>query len=178
MDLSEVVLGPDPRLSEVCEPIETIDESTKKLAEHMLDIMYASQGCGLAGPQIGVMKQICVIDVDWGDNTKKNPYVLINPQVVETSGDLQVGSEGCLSWPGITVEVERPTHVVVHARNLEGKLMRYEAHDNLMCVCMQHEIDHLNGKSMIDHLGPIARMNAMRDYKKARELGRVPGDTE
>ena len=139
----------------------------------------SADGCGLAGPQVGEMRQIVVIDVDWaGKNSKKNPYVLINPQIVTADGPEIEGSEGCLSFPGVNVRVSRPSHVVVRARNLDGDLMQYEAADNLMAVCLQHEIDHVHGVTMFDHLAPMARAEAERAYEEALAAGAKPGDTE
>ncbi len=172
-----VVVSPDPRLKEVCVPIDVIDDEIRDLADRMLNLMYETEGVGLAAPQIGSNKKICVIDVDWGDGPK-NPYVLINPEVIVADGEMAVGCEGCLSFPGISVEVERPTHVVVHAQNLDGKMIKYEAANNLLSVCLQHEIDHLNGITMVDHLGPFERMAAMKNYKKAAEAGARPGQVD
>ena len=99
-ELEEIVLSPDPRLSQECAPIEEIDDEVRALAKRMLKVMYAADGCGLAGPQVGEMRQIVVIDVDWaGKGSKKNPYVLINPRVVTADGPEIEGSEGCLSFP-------------------------------------------------------------------------------
>lgn len=176
-NLDDIVTSPDPRLRQECERIEVIDDEIRQLADKMLDDMYAAEGCGLAGPQVGAMKQICVIDVDYGLR-KKNPYVLINPKIVCADGEEVVGSEGCLSFPGITVDVARPSHVIVQAQNLEGKLMQYEASDNLLAVCLQHEIDHLHGITMVDHLSPMKKMAAMRSYQKAVEAGAKPGEID
>lgn len=178
-ELEEIVLSPDPRLSQECASIEEIDDEVRALAKRMLKIMYAADGCGLAGPQVGEMRQIVVIDVDWaGKGSKKNPYVLINPRVVTADGPEIEGSEGCLSFPGVSVRVKRPSHVVVQAKNLDGDLMQYEASDNLMAVCLQHEIDHVHGVTMFDHLAPMARAEAERDYEEALAAGARPGDTE
>lgn len=174
-ELEDIVLSPDPRLSEECEPIETIDAEVKKLAKRMLRDMYAADGCGLAGPQVGAMRQIVVIDCDYGQG-KKNPYVLINPKVVVADGEERESGEGCLSFPGITVPVTRPSHVVVQALDLDGNLMQYEAADNLLTICLQHEIDHVHGVTMIDHLTPSQRVTAMREYHDALEAGARPGD--
>ena len=173
--LEDIVLSPDSRLSEECEPIETIDAEVKKLAKRMLRDMYAADGCGLAGPQVGAMRQIVVIDCDYGQG-KKNPYVLINPKVVVADGEERESGEGCLSFPSITVPVTRPSHVVVQALDLDGNLMQYEAADNLLAICLQHEIDHVHGVTMIDHLTPSQRVTAMRDYHDALEAGARPGD--
>ena len=178
-ELEEIVLSPDPRLSQECAPIEEIDDEVRALAKRMLKVMYAADGCGLAGPQVGEMRQIVVIDVDWaGKGSKKNPYVLINPRVVTADGPEIEGSEGCLSFPGVSVRVKRPSHVVVQAKNLDGDLMQYEASDNLMAVCLQHEIDHVHGVTMFDHLAPMARAEAERAYEEALAAGARPGDTE
>ena len=178
-ELKDIVLSPDPRLSEECAPIKEIDDEVRALAKRMLKIMYAADGCGLAGPQVGEMRQIVVIDVDWaGKNSKKNPYVLINPQIVTADGPEVEGSEGCLSFPGVNVRVSRPSHVVVRARNLDGDLMQYEAADNLMAVCLQPEIDHVHGVTMFDHLAPMARAEAERAYEEALAAGARPGETE
>lgn len=175
--LDEIVLSPDPRLSTECEPVEEIDDGVRRLAKRMLRDMYAADGCGLAGPQVGDMRQIVVIDVDWGRG-KKNPYVLINPRVVVADGDEVEGDEGCLSFPGITVPVSRPSHVVVQALDLDGVLMQYEAEGNLLAVCLQHEIDHLHGVTMVDHLGPLQRAAAIRRYQAALAAGACPGDVD
>lgn len=103
--------------------------------------------------------------------------MLVNPKVVVADGPERTTSEGCLSFPGISVEVSRPSHVVVEARNLDGDLMRYEAQDNLLAVCLQHEIDHLHGITMVDHLSPAKRIAALRDYQEAVAAGALPGET-
>ena len=93
-------------------------------------------------------------------------------------GEERETGEGCLSFPGITVAVSRPSHVVVEARNLDGDLMRYEASDNLMAVCLQHEIDHLHGITMVDHLRPLQRARKLREYENALAAGARPGDVD
>ena len=161
--IDDIVLSPDPRLKQECAPITEITPEVRELAERMLEDMYAADGCGLAAPQVGEVVQMVVIDVDWAGGDK-NPYVLINPRIVESSDETRTYEEGCLSFPGITVEVERPSGVVVHAENLDGDTMRYEASANLMAVCLQHEIDHLHGITMVDHLSPADRIVALREY--------------
>ena len=175
--IDDIVLSPDPRLYRECEPIERIDDSVRDLAARMLEDMYAADGCGLAAPQVGENVRLVVIDVDYGEGAR-NPYVLVNPEVVEASEETVAGSEGCLSFPGISVMVERPRRVVVRALDLDGDLMEYEAEDNLMCVCLQHEIDHLSGVTMLDHLSPTARARALREYEQALAVGARPGDTQ
>ena len=176
--MKDIVCAPDDRLTTECAPIERIDGGVRALAKRMLKDMYASDGCGLAAPQVGALVQLVVIDVDYADGEgPKNPYVLINPKVVVADGPERTTSEGCLSFPGISVEVSRPSHVVVEARNLDGDLMRYEAQDNLLAVCLQHEIDHVHGITMVDHLSPAKRIAALRDYQEAVTAGALPGET-
>ena len=174
----QIVLSPDERLHTECEPVEVIDEEIKKIAKDMAKAMYKYEGCGIAAPQIGVLKQIVVIDCDWADDGEKNPLFLINPVIVEESEERVMGCEGCLSVPGISVEVERAAAVTVRALDLEGRLMQYEAANNLFCVCLQHEIDHLHGYTMLDRLEPVARLKAIREYQAALAAGAQPGDTE
>lgn len=174
----QIVLSPDERLREECEPIDQIDDDIKKLAQQMAKTMYKYEGCGIAAPQVGVLKQLIVIDCDWGDTGKKNPIFLINPEIVEKSDDIITECEGCLSIPGVSFEIERSRHVVVHARDLEGRLMQYDAKDGLFCRCLQHEIDHLHGITMFERLKPQDRLSAVRAYHEALDNGAMPGDTE
>ena len=174
---TDIVVGLDKRLSTECAPVEVIDDHIRQLAKKMLDDMYETEGVGLAAPQVGELIQMVVIDCDYAEpGGKRNPYVLINPKIVTQDGPERVTGEGCLSFPGITCPVSRPSHVVVHARNLDGDLMQYEARDNLFAVCLQHEIDHLHGVTMIDHLRPSQRMEAIAAFQQAIEQGAVPGD--
>ena len=177
---TEIVIAPDERLRTVCEPVETIDADVKKLAKRMAKAMYKYEGCGIAAPQVGELKRIVVIDCEWGGEPgdKKNPLFLINPEIVEASEEKAVGAEGCLSVPGVSFDIERSTSVVVRAYDLEGRLMQYEAANNLFCVCLQHEIDHLNGITMLERLEPAERLRGMREYQEALAAGARPGETE
>ena len=175
--LDKIVLCPDERLFTECAPIEKIDDEVRALAQEMLDVMYEADGCGLAGPQVGEMRQIVVIDVDYSVHSKRNPYVLITPKVIKADGAPRDFLEGCLSFPGISVNVTRPSHVIVQARNLDGDLMQYEAEGNLLAVCLQHEIDHLDGVTMVDHLPPLKRAQKLQECEQAIEQGARPGET-
>lgn len=174
---TEIVIAPDERLRTECAPVETIDDEVVKIAKRMAKAMYKNEGCGIAAPQIGVLRQIVVIDVNWGDDTEKNPLFLINPVIMEQSDETKLGAEGCLSVPGISLDIERSTSVVVRALDLQGRLMQYEASNNLLCVCLQHEIDHLHGITMLERLSPEQRLEAMREYQAALERGAKPGET-
>ncbi len=173
--MDDIRITGDPVLEAVCEPVERIDDDIRELADSMLATMYEADGCGLAAPQVGVLKRLVVIDVDWGHGDK-NPFVLINPQIVEASEETRPYGEGCLSFPGVTVEIERPRHVVVQATDLNGDLLQYDAADSLLAVCLQHEIDHLDGRTLLDHLGPMGRMRVKQQVRKAIAEGAKPGD--
>ena len=133
----------EPVLKEVCAPVERIDKKLKHLLDDMAETMYAKEGVGLAAPQVGVPLRIAVIDVD-----KKKLYELINPVITEREGNV-VGSEGCLSFPGLFGEVERAEKVRVEYTNRYGKKKFVEA-DGLLARALQHEIDHLDGKLFIE----------------------------
>lgn len=176
-ELENIVLTPDPRLSAPSEEIDEITPDIEAFAKRMLDAMYEASGCGLAAPQLGRNIRMVVVDCDYTDEHTHNPYVLINPEIITADGEMRTFSEGCLSFPGISVDVERPNHVIVQAANLDGDLMQYEAEGNLMAVCLQHEIDHLDGTTMVDHLPPLKRARALRECKAAMEAGALPGQT-
>lgn len=173
-----ITLLSDPRLRVECSKIVTIDQEIVDLAQCMLDKMYEANGCGLAATQIGDSRLIAVIDVDWSANTEKNPFVLINPSIVERSEETFVFQEGCLSLPGIIVPVKRSRYVRVQALNLEGELMEYEGENNLLAACLQHEIDHLHGTLIADHLPAQKRLQAFEDVRRALSMGAVPGDVD
>ncbi len=139
---------PDPVLLQKTKKVTHFDSSIRKLAQDMLDTMYAYNGVGLAAPQIGVSKRLMVIDVAAEDQPKK-PVVFINPVLVETDGDM-VGLEGCLSFPDVFFEVRRFSRIVVRYQNLSGKEVKLEVANNLLCRAIQHEMDHLEGQVFID----------------------------
>lgn len=178
MEANGIVLSPDPRLRQECAVIEEITPAIEALAEKMKKMMFDNGGCGLAAPQIGELIQLVTIDCDYTDKNDYDPYVLINPVIVEQSDHLVPFSEGCLSIPGISCEIERPDHVVVEAYDLDANLIRYEAAGDLFCVCLQHEIDHLHGNTMFERLKPMQRIKAVKEYQDALARGARPGETE
>lgn len=178
MEINGIVLSPDPRLRQECARIAEITPELRALVDRMKRQMFENGGCGLAAPQVGELIQLAIIDTEYTDESDYDPFVLINPSIVEASDTLRPFSEGCLSIPGINCEISRPDHVVVEAYDLDGNLMRYEAAGDLLCVCLQHEIDHLHGKTMFERLSPMARMRAMRSYQDALSRGAVPGETD
>ncbi|OUN85782.1 peptide deformylase [[Collinsella] massiliensis] len=177
MEINGIVVSPDPRLRQECAPIQAITPEVIALAERMKEEMFENGGCGLAAPQVGELIQLVIIDTEYDSRATYDPIVLVNPVIVEQSDTLVPFSEGCLSIPGISCEIERPDRVVVEAYDLDANLMRYEAEGDLFCVCLQHEIDHLHGITMFERLAPAQRMRAMHDYQEARSRGAQPGDT-
>lgn len=174
MEANGIVLSPDPRLRQECAVIEEITPAIEALAEKMKKMMFENAGCGLAAPQIGELIQLVTIDCDYSDKNDYDPYVLINPVIVEQSDHLVPFSEGCLSIPGISCEIERPDHVVVEAYDLDANLIRYEATGDLFCVCLQHEIDHLHGNTMFERLKPMQDAIHMRgDRYMAAQMRKI-----
>ncbi len=157
-DASTIRVYGDPVLKTLAASITNIDGKLVSLAENMLHIMYEAPGLGLAGPQIGVQKQIFVYDVD------DDPQVILNPTIVESSGEW-VYDEGCLSIPGLFVEMLRPKEVLVRGLTLEGNEIEVEA-DELLARLFQHEIDHLQGVLMFDRMLPDQRKIALNEYQK------------
>ena len=150
----KILIFPDPKLRTVAKPIKDVNNSIRKLAEDMLETMYSGEGIGLAGTQVDVHKRIIVIDVS---NEKNDPLVLINPVIKEVvNNENKAYSEGCLSVPGIYEELERPSAVEVSALDLDGKEFTFIAED-ILSVVIQHEIDHLEGKMMVDFLSNLKR---------------------
>ncbi len=178
MEINGIVLSPDPRLRQECAQIEEITPEIEELVARMKVQMFENGGCGLAAPQVGELLSLCIVDTDYTSKDDYDPYVLINPVIVEQSDTLAPFNEGCLSIPGITCEISRPDHVVVEAYDLEGDLMRYEAAGDLFCVCLQHEIDHLHGRTMFERLLPKQRISALKQYQEALDRGARPGETE
>ncbi len=157
----------DPVLKAVAEPVANIDEKLVRLTDEMFTVMYDAPGIGLAAPQIGVQRQVFVYDID------EERKVILNPQIVESSGEW-VYDEGCLSIPGLYVEMLRPKKVLVRGINLDGNQVEIEA-DELLARLFQHEIDHLNGVLMFDRMTADQRKEAVRLYR-ARE--NAPRDAE
>lgn len=174
-DTLEVLAYPDPTLRQVCEDCDPADKSLRKLARRMAKTMYADNGCGLAAPQVGVLKRLIVIDCDQ-DSGAKNPITLLNPAVIETRGPEVVEEEGCLSVPGITVPIRRPAYAIVRYTDLNGEDWIIEG-DGLLARCLQHEIDHLNGITLFESCDLNERIKAMTAYEAALAAGAKAGDT-
>ncbi|MDD4607412.1 MAG: peptide deformylase [Patescibacteria group bacterium] len=159
MEKLEIKKYNDPILRQECQLINRIDKEIKDLAQEMLPIMYEQDGIGLAGPQVGINKQIVVVDIGRG------PLVLINPRITQTSKKVSDLVEGCLSFPEIYVKISRPDDVVVEARDLKGNLIEVRG-QGLMSHALQHEIDHLHGRVIIDYLKGFKKIKAKNKIKK------------
>ena len=165
MAVRPILVIPDQRLRSVADPIAEVDEEIRTLAKDMLDTMYDAPGIGLAAPQIGVLKRIVVIDVA-GEGEKPDPMVLINPEITRFGDEVQVTEEGCLSIPELYYEVERPSEVTVKYTDLDGKEVVKDA-DGKLAVCIQHELDHLDGVLYIDYLSRLKRDRVIKKFDKA-----------
>ena len=164
MEKLDIVLYPEPGLREICQPITEMNDDIDKLIDDMFYTMYDAPGIGLAAPQIAVQERLIVVDVSESNN---QPIALINPEVVQSAGEI-TWEEGCLSLPGVYAKVKRPSDILVRGMDREGKQIELEAND-LLAVCIQHEIDHLNGTMFIDHLSGLKRSRALQKYRKLTE---------
>lgn len=155
---------PDPRLRTKATPVVAVDDDLRKLIDDMFETMYAAPGIGLAATQVDVHERLLVTDVSVDQD---DPYVLINPEILEKGGVI-VTDEGCLSVPGYYEEVERAEHIKVRFLDREGgAAVELEAH-GLLAVCIQHEIDHLNGKLFVDYLSEAKRTRIRKKLEKDR----------
>jgi len=169
MALREVLQFPDSRLKRVSKPVETIDGAIRVLASDMLEVMYDEPGIGLAAPQVGAAIRLIVLDTDWTEEgAERSPLVLINPEILERDGTI-TWTEGCLSVPDFQAEVERSQRVRVRGLDLDGKEWIEEA-EELRAVCLQHEIDHLDGVLFIDRISRLKRNMYVKKRKKALKL--------
>jgi len=172
MTLRSILLHPDPRLKSVADPVAAVDKDLRALADDMLETMYDAPGIGLAAPQVAIMQRMLVMDCVKDDMATPEPMVLINPRVISSSEDTSVYDEGCLSIPDQYAEVERPACVKVEWMDLDGKTVQ-EDFEGLWATCVQHEIDHLDGKLFIDYLKPLKRQMITRKMQKLkREIAR------
>ncbi len=168
MAIRPILTAPDPRLKAVSEPVKRVDDEIRRLADDMLDSMYAADGIGLAAIQIGVPKRMLVMDLAQREG-KKEPRLFINPTIVWASEELATFEEGCLSVPEFWDEVERPARIKAEYLDRDGNKQLLEA-DGLLATCLQHEMDHLNGVLFIDHLSKLKRSMVLRKLTKAKRL--------
>ena len=168
MSIRPILTAPDPRLKAVSEPVQRVDGEVRTLIADMIETMYEADGIGLAAIQVGVAKRILVLDIDQRDGAR-NPRAFINPVLTWASDETEVMEEGCLSVPEIWDEVERSVAIRCAYLDLDGKTQTLEA-DGLLAICLQHEMDHLDGILFLDHLSNLKRSIALRKLTKAKKL--------
>jgi peptide deformylase len=161
MTTLDILHFPDPRLRTIAQPVEQVDDAIRKLVDDMFETMYAAPGIGLAATQVNVDKRVIVIDVS---EEKDQPLCLINPEILVRDG-VEEMEEGCLSVPGVFELVERADHIRIQALDRDGERIEMEAGD-LLAVCIQHEIDHLDGKLFVDYLSPLKRARIRKKLEK------------
>ena len=165
MALLPILRFPDPRLKKVALPVDNVDDEVRRLAHDMAETMYEAPGIGLAATQVDVHRRVIVIDIS---ETRDQLLVVINPELIASEGE-QVGEEGCLSVPGIYDKVERAERVVVRYLDLDGNVQTIEA-EGLLAVCLQHEMDHLQGKVFVEHLSPLKQMRIKNKLAKQARI--------
>ena len=167
-----ILLHPDPRLKKLCAPVADLSDNLRALADDMLITMYDAPGIGLAAPQVGVMHRLIVMDCIKDEAEAPRPMIMFNPQVIASSDDENTYEEGCLSIPEHYADVTRPAEVDVRWIDRDGNEQQ-QTFDKLWATCVQHEIDHLDGKLFIDYLKPLRRQMITRKMTKLkRELAR------
>jgi peptide deformylase len=170
--LRSILIHPDPRLKKVVPPVPDMSDDLRALAADMLKTMYDAPGIGLAAPQVGAMLRLIVVDCVKEEGAAARPLAMFNPEVLAVSDETNVYDEGCLSIPEVYAEVTRPAEVEVAWMDPDGRAQR-EVFTKLWATCVQHEIDHLNGKLFIDYLKPLKRQMITRKMiKLKRELAR------
>lgn len=166
----EILRYPDPRLHRIAQPVAAVDEEVRQLVDDMLETMYEAEGVGLAATQVDVHRRIIVMDTS---ETRDQPVVLVNPEIIWRSDDLRVAEEGCLSVPKTYDKVERHARVTVRALGRDGESFEMQA-EGLAAVCVQHEMDHLVGKVFVEYLSALKRDRIRtRMLKKARDEQRA-----
>lgn len=168
MAILPIIKAPDPVLKKRCEPVDRVDDALRRLMDDMLETMYAAPGVGLAAPQVGVCKRIIVVDTSdpQGD---RQPLRMVNPEIIAASDELLLREEGCLSFPEQYEDVERPATVRVRYLDHENEIRELDA-EGLQAVCVQHEIDHLDGVLLVDHLSSLKRSIILRKMTKLKKV--------
>jgi peptide deformylase len=165
MAIRDILIVPDPRLKSVSKPVEQVDDELRALMDDMLETMYAAPGIGLAAIQVGVPKRVIVMDITRSEG-ERTPRYFVNPEILWRSEETQPYEEGCLSVPDIYEEIERPARVKLRYLNYQGEAVEEDA-EGMFAVCVQHEMDHLDGVLFIDRLSRLKRDRAVSKVKKA-----------
>lgn len=166
MAILDILEYPDPRLRTVATPVQQVDDRIRRIIDDMFDTMYDAPGIGLAATQVNVHERIITIDVS-EDNSE--PLVFINPEITVLEGEIESMQEGCLSVPGFYEEISRIEHCLVKALDRNGQSFEMECR-GLLAVCIQHEVDHLEGKLMVDYLSPLKRKRIKDKLDKKHKL--------
>jgi peptide deformylase len=166
MAMLEILHFPDPRLRQRAQEVDAVDDEIRQLVDDMFETMYQAPGIGLAATQVNVHKRVIVIDIS---PDQDQPQVFINPEIIEKDG-VEEMDEGCLSVPGIYERVQRAESIKMQALNRDGERFDLET-DGLLAVCIQHEIDHLDGKLFVDYLSQLKRQRIRKKLEKQRRLG-------
>ncbi|MCI2395819.1 peptide deformylase [Aliiroseovarius sediminis] len=173
MSIKPILIHPDPRLKKVADAVPDLSDDLRQLADDMLETMYDAPGIGLAAPQVGILTRLIVLDCVRDEDEPPQPMIMFNPEVILSSDDLNTYEEGCLSIPEQYAEVTRPKEVSVRWVDRDGNVQERDF-DGLWATCVQHEIDHLNGKLFIDYLKPLKRQMITRKMQKLkREMARM-----
>ena len=167
MSIKDIITVPNEMLKRISEPIEKVGANEKKLINDLFETMYNSNGIGLAAVQVGILKRILVIDVS-AEDEKKNPLSFINPSIKKVSDETSIYEEGCLSIPETFIEIERPKICEVEFIDLDGKKKNIKC-NGLLSTCIQHEINHLDGKLIIDHLSKLKRDLIIKKISKSQK---------
>ena len=165
MAILDIITLPDPVLRQVSLPVERVDDELRQLFDDMLATMYDAPGVGLAGIQVAVPKRVLVLDVGGKDEEEKHPICMANPEIVSTGETTRVYEEGCLSIPDVHVEIERPSEVTVRYIDRNGEQQELQA-EGLLATAVQHEIDHLDGRLIVDFMSKLRREMVIRKFKK------------
>ncbi len=163
----QIIVAPDSRLNQISKKVEIIDDSIISTLDQMLECMYQNNGIGLAAPQVGILKRLVVIDCSENKDIKK-PLKLINPEIIKFSKNISEFEEGCLSLPSQYAKVIRPSEITLKYRNTEGLICESEF-SGLEATCIQHEIDHLDGKLFVDHISKLKKNIIIKKLKKLKK---------
>lgn len=172
MSVLPIVIAPDPLLKQKSAPVEVIDDAVRATLDSMLQTMYIANGIGLSGVQVGILKKLIVVDVTWRDEEAetRSPLKLINAEITWDSDEESTYNEGCLSFPDQFSEVDRPKEIKVSYLDEHGKPQELHA-TGLLATCIQHEIDHTNGVTFVDHISRLKREMIIKKLEKAKRMG-------
>lgn len=170
MAILEILEYPSPELKKVSQPVDEIDKEIKNLISDMFETMYNAPGIGLAAPQVGILKRVIIVDIEYKQG-EGNPIALINPEIIKSSGETTF-EEGCLSVPDFTADVERYEEITVAGLNENGEEVELQC-DGLLAIALQHEIDHLNGILFVDRIGNVKKDIFRRKFRKLSRKGKT-----